>query len=151
VLKERIKPEDIFVLNLADRKLLEIPSRASLKISACTPLFYAAYKLRNAGACVHFHSQASVLVTMLWEGETFEISNQEQIKGVRRGGMGKALDNTDLLVVPIIDNKPYEDDLEEDMEKVRITVTSRMFPFNCIKWSNSFETPVVFAGFAKVS
>jgi hypothetical protein len=119
VLKERIKPEDIFILRLSDRQPISRPLDPSLKISACTPLFYAAYKIRSAGTCIHGHSQASVLVSLLWEGETFEIANQEQIKGVRRGGMGKAWDNTDTLVVPIIDNKPYEDDLEGDMEEAR--------------------------------
>jgi ribulose-5-phosphate 4-epimerase/fuculose-1-phosphate aldolase len=128
VLKERIKPEDIFILRLSDRQPVYHPAETSLRISACTPLFYTAYKIRSAGACIHGHSQASVLVSLLWEGETFEIANQEQIKGVRRGGMGKAWDNTDTLVIPIIDNKPYEQDLEEDMETARSLIRAcRLF------------------------
>src|SRR2546423_577685 len=65
--KERIAPEEVFVLDL-DGKVL-IPGQASrdgvggliagsqpLKLSACTPLFLHAYKLRDAGAVLHSHS-----------------------------------------------------------------------------------------------
>lgn len=41
------------------------------------------------------------------------------IKGVRIGGMGKALSYLDKLTVPIIDNTPFEEDLKDSMAAVR--------------------------------
>ena len=34
------------------------------KPSACTPLFISCYTLRDAGACIHTHSQHAVMVTL---------------------------------------------------------------------------------------
>jgi hypothetical protein len=41
------------------------------------------------------------------------------IKGVRLGGVGKAMSYLDTLVVPVIDNTPHEEDLTEFMAEVR--------------------------------
>ena len=120
-----------------------------LKQSACTPLFYNAYDMRNAGACIHVsldfplypsriaqvaeinmdrtdplprtqtHSQHAVMTTLLWPGKEFRISHQEMIKGMRVGGTGTALSYLDTLVIPIIENTPDEEDLREGMEEVR--------------------------------
>lgn len=40
------------------------------------------------------------------------------IKGVRIGGMGKALSYLDTIIVPIIDNTPFEEDLKDSMAQV---------------------------------
>ena len=63
------------------------------------------FRTRNAGACIHTHSQAAVLVTLLYD-KTFEIQNQEMIKGVPRGDSKKNgyLGYFDRLVIPIIEN-----------------------------------------------
>ncbi len=37
------------------------------------------------------------------------------IKGVRIGGVGKALSYLDTLVIPIIENTPNEEDLKDSM------------------------------------
>jgi len=42
------------------------------------------------------------------------------IKGVRIGGVGKALTYLDTLVVPVIDNTPNEEDLTDSMAEVRV-------------------------------
>lgn len=62
-------------------------------------------RLRNAGACIHTHSQSAVLVTLLYN-KTFEIQNQEMIKGVPRGDSRKNgyLGYFDRLIIPIIEN-----------------------------------------------
>lgn len=62
-------------------------------------------RLRGAGACIHTHSQAAVLVTLLYD-KTFEIQNQEMIKGVPKGDSRKNgyLGYFDRLVIPIIEN-----------------------------------------------
>ncbi|KAG9003270.1 Methylthioribulose-1-phosphate dehydratase [Tulasnella sp. JGI-2019a] len=55
------------------------------------------------------------MATLLWPGESFVISHQEMIKGVRLGGDGEAMSYLDTLEVPIIDNTPREEDLRESM------------------------------------
>lgn len=92
----------------------------TLKPSACTPLFLAAFD-KGAGCCIHTHSQWAVLVTLLVEkaavesGSTFkdkcfEIEKIEQIKGIPRGkdkpGM---LGFFDRLRIPIIENTAQYD------------------------------------------
>ena len=123
VQKERIQPRDIFVLTLSSRSFLRWPTHKPLKQSACTPLFYNAYELRDAGACIHTHSQHAVMATLLWKGNEFRISHQEMIKGMRIAGTGTALSYLDTLVIPIIENTPDEEDLREGMEEVRLFFT----------------------------
>jgi methylthioribulose-1-phosphate dehydratase len=125
VQKERILPKHIFVLPFpqpepsphTDRIFLRRPSQ-NLKESACTPLFWNAFDLRDAGSCIHTHSQHAVLATLLWPESVFKISHQEMIKGVRVGGTGRALSYLDTLVVPIIENTPNEEDLKDSMAEV---------------------------------
>ncbi|KAG5979852.1 Methylthioribulose-1-phosphate dehydratase [Claviceps digitariae] len=93
------------------------------KPSQCTPLFLAAFTRRNAGCCIHTHSQWAVLVTLLLEQEqqherdVFAINNIEQIKGFGRG-MRKTgnLGYHDTLRIPVIENTPHEEDLTEYLE-----------------------------------
>lgn len=125
VQKERIKPEHIFVLpypqsepplaSTADtRTFLRKPS-IPLKESACTPLFWAAFDLRDAKACIHTHSQHAVMATLLWPGNEFRIEKLEMIKGVRWGGVEGTMTYEDELVVPIIENTPLEEDLRHTL------------------------------------
>ncbi|KAI0064085.1 Methylthioribulose-1-phosphate dehydratase [Artomyces pyxidatus] len=126
VQKERILPAHIFVLPFpqaapsphGDRVFLRRPS-LNLKESACTPLFWNAFDLRDAGSCIHTHSQNAVMATLLWPGDVFRISHQ-MIKGVRLGGMGKALSYLDTLEVPIIENTPNEEDLKDSMAEAMV-------------------------------
>ncbi|CAO3647779.1 unnamed protein product [Cunninghamella blakesleeana] len=113
VQKERMKATDLFVMTLLDCSLLRQPP--VLKPSACTPLFYNAYTMRFAGACIHTHSQNAVMATLLYPGETFQISHQEMIKGIRRGSTKTNFRYFDKLVVPIVENTPEEEDLTERM------------------------------------
>ncbi|KAF8842590.1 Methylthioribulose-1-phosphate dehydratase [Paxillus ammoniavirescens] len=122
VQKERIEPGHIFVLPYpqpstpsphTDRIFLRRP-KLNLKESACTPLFWNAFEQRDAGSCIHTHSQNAVMATLLWEGDMFEISHQ-MIKGVRKGGNGPTLSYLDTLKVPIIANTPNEEDLKDSM------------------------------------
>ena len=108
VQKERLKPEDIFVLD-AQGQTLEEPGRG-LKLSQCSPLFMHAYKLRNAGAVLHSHSINAMAATLLFD-KRFRIKNMEMQKGVE--GFGAF----DTLEVPIIDNTAYECDLTDSLEE----------------------------------
>ncbi|KAF8349510.1 Methylthioribulose-1-phosphate dehydratase [Amanita rubescens] len=124
VQKERIEPSHIFVLPYpqpsptADRVFLRRPT-LDLKESACTPLFWSSFDLRDAGSCIHTHSQHAVMATLLWTGPTFTISHQ-MIKGVRLGGVGAAMSYLDTLEVPIIENTPHEEDLRDSMAEAMV-------------------------------
>ncbi|PVV02804.1 hypothetical protein BB560_002732 [Smittium megazygosporum] len=113
VQKERIESEDLFVMDKKTMNLIHSPV-SNHKPSACTPLFFNAFTLRNAGACIHSHSQNAVLATMLFDKE-FEISNQEMIKGIKKDGSYLPMMYSDRLVVPIIDNTLFEQDLTSFM------------------------------------
>ncbi|KAF9448719.1 Methylthioribulose-1-phosphate dehydratase [Macrolepiota fuliginosa MF-IS2] len=127
VQKERIEPGHIFVLPYpqptpsphTDRLFLRRP-QLNLKESACTPLFWNSFELRDAGSCIHTHSQHAVMATLLWKGPAFTISHQEMIKGVRVGGTGAALSYLDTLIVPIIENTPFEEDLRDSMAEAMV-------------------------------
>lgn len=90
------------------------PSKPHLTRSQCTPLFFNAYKLRNAMACIHTHSQHAVMVTLESKKE-FRITHQEMIKGIRIGSTKQSYRYFDELVVPIIENTAEEQDLKDRM------------------------------------
>ncbi|TKA57915.1 Methylthioribulose-1-phosphate dehydratase [Cryomyces minteri] len=120
VQKELMQPTDMFVMDYNNRQYLRKPT--TLKPSACTPLFLAAFD-RGAGCCIHTHSQWAVLVTLLVERDfgtkaCFEVERIEQIKGIPKG-KGKAgnLGYHDRLRIPIIENTAHEEDLTESLEK----------------------------------
>jgi methylthioribulose-1-phosphate dehydratase len=77
-----------------------------------------AFCLRQAGACIHTHSKAAVLATLLFDKKEFVITHQEMIKGIRRGSTKENLKYYDRLVVPIIENTAQEEDLEARMAQV---------------------------------
>lgn len=107
VQKERIAPEDLFVLD-GNGDPIESPADPALEISACTPLFMNAYRLRDAGAVLHSHSVNAMLATLLFDTH-FEITHLEMMKGLR--GVGYH----DTVRVPIIDNTAHECDLADAM------------------------------------
>ncbi|GMM37402.1 methylthioribulose 1-phosphate dehydratase [Saccharomycopsis crataegensis] len=113
VQKERMLPENIFVKHFDHQdQYVRVPQ--GLKPSACTPLFLSSYNLRDAGSCIHTHSQAAVMVSLL-HGAEFRISNIEQIKALPKfNSEGKKIgymDFHDELIIPIIENTPFEEDL----------------------------------------
>ncbi|MET0389599.1 MAG: methylthioribulose 1-phosphate dehydratase [Polyangiales bacterium] len=107
VQKERIAEQDLYVLDEAG-EVLTSPSDGGLKPSACQPLFYNAFRLRNAGAVIHSHALPAMLVTMLFR-EHFECTQLEMIKGIEGHGY------YDRLQVPIIENTAHECDLADSM------------------------------------
>lgn len=109
------------------------PEYKKLKKSQCTPLFMVAYRERNAGACIHTHSPNAVMATLLWPGKEFRITHQEMIKvrnfrfvpiqfnlkyifqGIFDHELDRYLRFDEELVVPIIENTPFEKDLEASL------------------------------------
>ena len=106
VQKERLKPEDIFVLD-SDGNPVEEPGHG-LKLSQCAPLFMHAYKIRNAGAVLHSHSVNAATATLLFD-KKFRIKNMEMQKGIQGYGA------FDTLEVPIIENTAYECELADSL------------------------------------
>ena len=114
VQKERMLPVEMFVCSPSGEDISLPPPSLNLKKSQCTPLFFLAYDLRSAGACIHTHSQHAVMTTLLC-GKDFRITHQEMIKGIRRAD-GSWHKYHDELVVPIIENTPEERDLRDRMK-----------------------------------
>jgi methylthioribulose-1-phosphate dehydratase len=120
VQKERIDPDDVYLLRdgVWDRvEVLGRPRDPTLRISECQPLFFNAYRLRNAGAVIHSHSVWAVLAARLagvssaadgTPGE-FRSRNLEMQKGLRGHGC------FDELRVPIIPNTAREAQLTQSM------------------------------------
>ncbi|KAK0257503.1 Methylthioribulose-1-phosphate dehydratase [Friedmanniomyces endolithicus] len=134
VQKEMMQPTDMFVMDFSTKQYVRRPQ--ALKPSACTPLFLAAYTHRNAGCCIHTHSQWAVLVTLICEAglqnlaerNVFAIKEIEQIKGISRGGSGSDeiaeggrkvgnLGFYDTMKIPIVENTAHEEDLKGALEK----------------------------------
>lgn len=116
VQKERMRPEDMFVLDSAGNVVHTPEARPAPynppKLSECTPLFMAAYELRGAGAVMHSHSMNAVLATMLDEhANEFKVTHLEMIKGiVGHGFYGNC-------VVPIIENTARECELTDRLRQ----------------------------------
>lgn len=110
VQKERMKSDDLFVQTINDEDLELPPPEKNLKKSQCTPLFMLAYRERGAGAVIHTYSPHAVRCTLLYDKE-FVITHQEMIKGIKDAKLGRYLRYDEKLVVPIIENTPFEKDL----------------------------------------
>ncbi|KAL5738051.1 hypothetical protein ACOSP7_030812 [Xanthoceras sorbifolium] len=116
VQKERMEPEDMYVLS-GNGSILSSPSPKPYphkppKCSDCAPLFIKAYEMRDAGAVIHSHGMESCLVTMLNPtSKEFRITHMEMIKGIKGHGY------YDELVVPIIENTAYENELTDSLTK----------------------------------
>lgn len=115
-----MEPEDLFEVELDGREYACPPPSKGFTASQCTPLFFNAYNLRSAGACIHTHSQHAVMATLLTQGNEFRITHQEMIKGIRIGSTKSNLRFFDELVVPIIENTAEERDLTDRMKQAMI-------------------------------
>jgi methylthioribulose-1-phosphate dehydratase len=107
VQKERLREEDIYLLDERG-DVIEGPARSDLKPSECTPLFFNAYRLRDAGAVLHSHGMYAMLATLVHR-DVFECTEIEMIKGIVGHGY------YDRLVVPIIENTARECELADRM------------------------------------
>ncbi|KAG7337851.1 methylthioribulose-1-phosphate dehydratase [Nitzschia inconspicua] len=138
--KEDMIGDDIFELDM-DRNVVVPPKTSGLRQSACTPLWYVVYRNRpTAKSVIHTHSMYAQLATLLDPTETsrvLRITHLEMLKGVGH----HAYD--DILEVPIIDNRPSEDLLADQLE-----VAIQEYPkCNCVLvrrhglyvWGDSWE------------
>uniref|UniRef100_A0A0N4ZPZ4 Aldolase_II domain-containing protein n=1 Tax=Parastrongyloides trichosuri TaxID=131310 RepID=A0A0N4ZPZ4_PARTI len=123
VQKERLKEEDLFIFNKYSKSLTSRPKNENIKESACTPLFNQIINLTGLDCVIHTHSKYSNLLTQLldtnpkYSGNIFEMSGQEMIKGIYNRRLGVNYQNTDIISIPIIDNKQLEYQLLPDVER----------------------------------
>ncbi|XP_011637663.1 probable methylthioribulose-1-phosphate dehydratase isoform X2 [Pogonomyrmex barbatus] len=117
VQKERMAPNDLFVQDINGTDLELPPSEKKLKKSQCTPLFMCAYLKRHAGAVIHTHSKFAVMATLLWPGKEVRLTHLEMIKGIWNQKLGRAYRYDEELVIPIIENTPFERDLTNDLDE----------------------------------
>jgi methylthioribulose 1-phosphate dehydratase / enolase-phosphatase E1 len=116
VQKERMLPQDIYALDEECEPLYTPMPRwpgLPVKLSECAPLFSLPYSMREAGACLHSHSQAAVAVTLLHD-EVFRVTHLEMIKGLLGHGYH------DVLEIPIINNTARECMLVDSMREAMI-------------------------------
>jgi methylthioribulose-1-phosphate dehydratase len=107
--KERLQPSDIFEL---DRHGHVTKSSPGHRLTACAPLFQAAYDHRDAGAVLHSHSLDVVLASMLVPpGEPLRLTRLEMMKGLE--GVGYF----DVHEIPVIDNTALEHELKDRVEQ----------------------------------
>ena len=107
VQKERLREDQIYVLD-EQEKVLSGPSGPGVKPSECGPLFFNAFRLRDAGAVIHSHGICALLATLIAK-DVFECTELEMMKGIAGHGY------YDRLIVPIIENTARECDLRDRM------------------------------------
>ncbi|CAM0150165.1 unnamed protein product [Urochloa decumbens] len=116
VQKERMVAEDMYVM-AADGKVLSAPAAKPWpnkppKCTDCAPLFMKAYLMRGAGAVIHSHGMETCIATMLNPGaKEFRMTHMEMIKGIKGHGY------RDELVIPIVENTPYEYELTDSLSE----------------------------------
>lgn len=113
VQKEDMVGDDVFELDM-ERNVVAPPKTPNLRQSACTPLWYVVYKRVPSARCViHTHSMYAQLATLLDPTErrdVLRITHLEMLKGVGNHSYDS------ILEVPIIDNRPTEDQLADQLD-----------------------------------
>jgi methylthioribulose-1-phosphate dehydratase len=117
--KERVKPEDLFVINSEDGSVLRGPHNQSLCLSECAPIFCWIINNRGAGSVVHTHALPTVLAADISQDpDRFIIESLEMLKGI------SGENNKSRHQVPIINNVMYEKEL---MQQLRETLVKPEF------------------------
>jgi methylthioribulose 1-phosphate dehydratase/enolase-phosphatase E1 len=113
VQKEDMVGDDVFELDM-ERNVVSPPKTPNLRQSACTPLWYVVYKRVPTAMCViHTHSMYAQLATLLdptEQSDVLRITHLEMLKGVGNHSYDSVLE------VPIIDNRPTEDLLADQLD-----------------------------------
>ena len=112
--KEDMIGEDIFEMDM-DQNIIIPAKTPNLKPSSCTAIWYIVYKNRPSAQCViHTHSMNAQLATLLDSTESsnvLRLTHMEMLKGVGNHAFN------DVLEIPIINNRPSEDLLCDQLEE----------------------------------
>jgi methylthioribulose-1-phosphate dehydratase len=110
--KERVTPDDLFVVDVSSGEVLEPPRDPSLRPSECGEIFRAIIGGRGAGSVVHSHALSAVLACDMSPDDALVIERLEMLKGI------PGLSNTDRHLMPVIGNTPREPELTSEVERV---------------------------------
>jgi methylthioribulose-1-phosphate dehydratase len=110
--KERITPQELFVVDPRNGGIIRSPLNRSLRLSECNGIFSLMINRRGAGSVLHSHALSAVLAADLADGEDrITFNDLEMLKGLRD------VSNLDRHLVPVILNKPREPELIDQIEK----------------------------------
>ena len=114
VLKERVRPEEFFVVSPEDGHVIRPPEDATLRPSECNAIFGLTHRKRDAWSVVHSHGLSAVLAADLVPRlrDHLVIRDLEMLKGI------PGVANTDEHLVPVIRNTPREAELVEQLTAV---------------------------------
>jgi methylthioribulose-1-phosphate dehydratase len=108
--KERVLPQDLFVVNGKSGEVVRPPQNPSLRLSECASIFCQIINQRGAGAVMHSHSLSSVLASDMAGGEDhFLIESLEMLKGIADEN------NQSRHAIPIINNTLHERELLQEV------------------------------------
>ncbi len=111
--KERVRPEELFVVSLRDGRVIERPPNITLRPSECQAVFHSIVTQRDAGSVVHSHALSAVLAADLAEGnDQLAIAGFEMLKGIRD------CSSRDVHRLPVIDNTPEEHELAGTVDEI---------------------------------
>jgi methylthioribulose-1-phosphate dehydratase len=111
--KERVRPDEFFVVDPANGNVVSRPENDALRPSDCTSIFCLAVRERAAQSVVHSHALSAVLAgDLAGTRDHVEIRDLEMLKGIR--GVG----NRDVHLLPVIRNTPHEPELVDDLRRV---------------------------------
>ena len=103
--KERVRPEDLFIVDRRGGAVLRSPKNKTLRLSECATIFCLLINQRGAGSVMHSHGLSSVLAADLAEADRVVFHDLEMLKGIR------GVSNIDRHAVPVIKNTPREPEL----------------------------------------
>ena len=113
VQKEDLVGDDVFELDM-EQNVVVPPKTPNMRMSACTPLWYVVFKRVTTAMCViHTHSMNAQMATLLdptEKSDVLRITHLEMLKGVGNHSYDSVLE------VPIIDNRPTEDLLADQLD-----------------------------------
>ncbi len=104
--KERVRPNELFVVSLRDGRVIQRPPNSSLRPSECQAVFHAIVTQRDAGSVVHSHALSAVLAADLAHGDgQLAVEGFEMLKGIR------GCSNREVHRLPVIENTLEEPEL----------------------------------------
>jgi len=111
--KERVTPQDLFVVDPRTGNAIRSPRNCSLRLSECSPIFCTLINRRSASSIMHSHALSAVLAADLaGSSDHVVFEGLEMLKGIR----GCA--NLDKHPVPVIHNTSREPDLIRQINDV---------------------------------
>ena len=111
--KERVRPEDLFVIDVADTSIRRHAADPALRPSECGHIFTLVARERGVRSIVHTHALSAVLAgDLAGDADHVVVERLEMLKGIR------GLTNEDRHLLPVIDNTPREAQLVANVERM---------------------------------